>query len=184
MRRETEEVEDFLLHLEKERQVSPNTVSAYRRDLEAFAGFCDRHYGGDGSWDWDSVDRLGLRGTSYCANAINAAVALAALALARRERDARTGIESVSDVAIPTALPRAVTGTVLALSGFCTLGYEILWFRGLRYLVGASSYAFSIVLFTTAAGAGFGVLSLTVLTPARKREGSPAKAVSAAVASA
>lgn len=63
MRREkgetSPEVEDFLLHLEKERQVSPNTVSAYRRDLETFSAFCDRHHGG--AWDWDSVDRLGLR---------------------------------------------------------------------------------------------------------------------------
>jgi integrase/recombinase XerC len=53
-------VTDFLLHLEKERDQSPHTVKAYRRDLEAFVAFCDRHYGGD--WDWDRVDRMGLRG--------------------------------------------------------------------------------------------------------------------------
>jgi integrase/recombinase XerC len=35
-------------------------VKAYRRDLEAFTEFCDRHYGG--SWKWASVDRLGMRG--------------------------------------------------------------------------------------------------------------------------
>jgi integrase/recombinase XerC len=35
-------------------------VQAYRRDLEAFARFCDRHYAGD--WDWSRVDRVGLRG--------------------------------------------------------------------------------------------------------------------------
>jgi integrase/recombinase XerC len=54
------EVEDFLRYLADERQHSPNTVKAYRRDLEAFTGFCDRHYGGD--WDWARLDRLGLRG--------------------------------------------------------------------------------------------------------------------------
>jgi len=53
------EVSEFLTHLEKERGQSPHTVKAYARDLEAFTGFCDRHYG---SWSWGSVDRLGLRG--------------------------------------------------------------------------------------------------------------------------
>jgi integrase/recombinase XerC len=54
------EVAEFLTHLEKERGQSPHTVKAYRRDLEAFTEFCDRHYGG--RWKWASVDRLGMRG--------------------------------------------------------------------------------------------------------------------------
>ncbi|MDX2121711.1 MAG: tyrosine recombinase XerC [Gemmatimonadota bacterium] len=54
------EVHAFLEHLEKERQVSGHTVRAYRRDLEAFTAFLDRHYGGD--WDFGRVDRLGVRG--------------------------------------------------------------------------------------------------------------------------
>ena len=53
------EVTEYLLHLEKERDVSPHTVKAYARDLDAFTEFCDRHYG---DWDWKIVDRLGLRG--------------------------------------------------------------------------------------------------------------------------
>jgi integrase/recombinase XerC len=53
-------VEEYLTHLAKERDQSPHTVKAYRRDLGAFAGFCDRHYGG--AWRWETVDRLGLRG--------------------------------------------------------------------------------------------------------------------------
>jgi integrase/recombinase XerC len=55
-----DEVAEFLTHLEKERGQSPHTVKAYRRDLEAFTEFCDRHYGG--RWEWASVDRLGMRG--------------------------------------------------------------------------------------------------------------------------
>ena len=35
-------------------------MKAYGRDLGAFTDFCDRHYGG--RWDWETVDRLGLRG--------------------------------------------------------------------------------------------------------------------------
>ena len=54
------EVAEFLTYLDKQRGQSPNTVKAYGRDLEAFTGFCDRHYGG--SWTWTTVDRLGMRG--------------------------------------------------------------------------------------------------------------------------
>ncbi|TFG51020.1 MAG: hypothetical protein E4H38_02560, partial [Gemmatimonadales bacterium] len=54
------EVAEFLLHLEKERQVSANTVKAYRRDLEGFSEFMNRHTGGE--WTPASVDRLAVRG--------------------------------------------------------------------------------------------------------------------------
>lgn len=55
-------VEEFLRYGEGERGQSPHTLKAYRRDLEAFVAFADRYYGGEGSWDWTTVDRLGLRG--------------------------------------------------------------------------------------------------------------------------
>jgi integrase/recombinase XerC len=54
------ELRAFLTHLEKERQVSPNTVRAYSRDLEQFVAFLDRHTGG--SWTFATVDRIGIRG--------------------------------------------------------------------------------------------------------------------------
>jgi integrase/recombinase XerC len=53
------EVAEYLMHLEKERDVSPHTVKAYARDLGAFTEFCDRHYG---QWEWTTIDRMGLRG--------------------------------------------------------------------------------------------------------------------------
>jgi integrase/recombinase XerC len=56
------QVDEFLLHLEHEKQHSAHTVKAYRRDLEAFLDFCDRHYGGRDGWTWATLDRLGLRG--------------------------------------------------------------------------------------------------------------------------
>ena len=55
-------VEDFLTHLEKERDVSPNTVIAYRRDLEEFVAFLGGYFGvqrsgrGRGSIAWQSAD--------------------------------------------------------------------------------------------------------------------------------
>ena len=55
------EVTDFLTHLAKERDVSPNTVKAYRRDLEELCEFLASYYGTD-SWSWQGVDRLAMRG--------------------------------------------------------------------------------------------------------------------------
>jgi site-specific recombinase XerD len=55
------DVEEFLRHLAKERDVSPNTVVAYRRDLSDFVTFLNGYYGADG-WSWEGVDRLAMRG--------------------------------------------------------------------------------------------------------------------------
>lgn len=52
---------DFLTHLEKERDVSPHTVTAYRRDLHDFVEFLGQYHGGAG-WSWQTIDRLAMRG--------------------------------------------------------------------------------------------------------------------------
>jgi integrase/recombinase XerC len=57
----TDDVEDFLLHLEKEQNDSPNTLIAYRRDLHAFVEFLGSYYGTE-AWTWGGVDRLAIRG--------------------------------------------------------------------------------------------------------------------------
>ncbi|MEO5588695.1 MAG: tyrosine recombinase XerC [Gemmatimonadaceae bacterium] len=55
------EVEDFLVHLEKERDVSPHTLKAYRRDLDELLDYLAVYYG-DAAWSWQGIDRLALRG--------------------------------------------------------------------------------------------------------------------------
>jgi integrase/recombinase XerC len=57
------EVADFLDHLAKERDVSPNTVKAYARDLKEFAAFLDERDSprGADARDWGAVDRLAMR---------------------------------------------------------------------------------------------------------------------------
>jgi integrase/recombinase XerC len=52
---------DFLNHLAKERDVSPNTIKAYSRDLHAFVAFLSTYYG-TREWSWGGVDRLAIRG--------------------------------------------------------------------------------------------------------------------------
>ena len=53
------EVSEFLVFLAKERNDSPHTVRAYRRDLTLFQRFADGYFAAP--WDWAGVDRLALR---------------------------------------------------------------------------------------------------------------------------
>jgi integrase/recombinase XerC len=53
-------VAQFLEHLAKERDVSPNTIKAYGRDLAEFCTFLGPYLGTD-EWDWGKVDRLAMR---------------------------------------------------------------------------------------------------------------------------
>jgi integrase/recombinase XerC len=53
-------VAEFLGHLERERQLSPRTVRAYRDDLSELGEFLGRYYGDEG-WKWGDVDRLAIR---------------------------------------------------------------------------------------------------------------------------
>lgn len=55
------ELSDFLIHLEKERDVSPHTLKAYTRDLESFVAYLSSQRGAEG-FSWDGVDRLVMRG--------------------------------------------------------------------------------------------------------------------------
>jgi integrase/recombinase XerC len=55
------EVEEFLVHLAKERDVSPNTLKAYARDLRELSTFLAGFYGAR-AWSWQTVDRLAIRG--------------------------------------------------------------------------------------------------------------------------
>jgi integrase/recombinase XerC len=55
------DVDEYLRHLAKERDMSPNTVKAYHRDLRAFTAFLGGYYGID-AWSWEGVDRLAMRG--------------------------------------------------------------------------------------------------------------------------
>jgi integrase/recombinase XerC len=54
------DIEAFLTHLAKERDVSPNTLRAYRKDMSSLQAFLGTQFGG--TWTWDQVDRSLLRG--------------------------------------------------------------------------------------------------------------------------
>jgi integrase/recombinase XerC len=54
------DVAAFLRHLADERNLSPNTVAAYRRDLSDLSTFLADHLGSS-SWAWSAVDRSTVR---------------------------------------------------------------------------------------------------------------------------
>ena len=56
-----DDIAGFLTYLEKQRDVSPNTVKAYGRDLADFTAFLQAHYSRR-PWSWESIDRLTMRG--------------------------------------------------------------------------------------------------------------------------
>lgn len=55
------EIAEFLVHLEKERDLSPNTLVAYTRDLREFSSWLAQTYGING-WDWNELTRTSVRG--------------------------------------------------------------------------------------------------------------------------
>ena len=55
------ELAEYIEHLRSERDVSPNTLLAYERDLSELVTFFSAYYGGEG-WSWQGVDRLAIRG--------------------------------------------------------------------------------------------------------------------------
>lgn len=55
------EIGEFLVHLEKERGLSPNTLAAYTRDLREFSTWLAQMHGESG-WDWNELTRTSVRG--------------------------------------------------------------------------------------------------------------------------
>jgi spermidine synthase len=115
------------------------------------------------------LEPLGLQHTVTAANALNLAIGAAALVLARRESVAsNAGMPDPEP--IPTSLPGWIVGAVLFGSGFCTLAYEMVWFRALRYVVGNSTYALTVVLVVFLLGLGAGAVLLRPVLRRRAAE--------------
>lgn len=110
---------------------------------------------------------LGLTATLLAAMAVNVTIGLAAVALP--ERTFGRGEGGRAPEAIAPASASAVAGADrlgaashrlvlwgIGVSGFCALGYEILWTRMLTLVVGTSVYSFTIMLVAFLAGIALG----------------------------
>lgn len=96
---------------------------------------------------------------TYVAVAIDVAVVLASLALARfTSHVAPTAIEHDEDAPKPRLIPRGSEAIyiTIALSGATALAAEAVWTRMLSLLLGATTYTFSLILAAFLTGLGIG----------------------------
>lgn len=99
---------------------------------------------------------LGVRATVFSAAIVNVLVAGAAFLLSNRK--IRKPEVSVLSIGVGERLPRRriLVLIVMALSGFVTLSYEVLWSRILVFVMTNSVYAFAVMLTTFLCGIGIG----------------------------
>ncbi len=114
------------------------------------------------------IEHFGLRGTTWIAATVNFAVAAIAFLLSRGTAREAPQTDHAADESSVPAIPTPVVTLVLVcigVSGFSSLGYEVLWSRALvRYLYN-STYAFTTMLSTFLAGIAIGsVIYTTLLT--------------------
>jgi spermidine synthase len=110
------------------------------------------------------IELLGNRSSVHVAAGANLLCALGGIWLAR------TPLRPVEDVApnpaagnaaampesLRTKLPLPIIAAVLLVSGFATMAYEIFWFRAMKYVIGNSTYAMSLVLAVFLSGLALG----------------------------
>jgi spermidine synthase len=120
---------------------------------------------------------FGVNQSMSIAVAINVLVAIAALALALKRNEIGNKLSQVQehtqvrldseDTSGLTARHVMVILVLYGISGFCSLGYEVLWTRALMFKIGNDTYAFSLMLCTYLLGLALGSfifarISLTV----------------------
>jgi len=113
------------------------------------------------------VPHVGLRKSFLLAASVNALVGLGAIALSFATVPA--GSDAVAEASAaeePSALVRGLVLATFAISGFASLGLEIVWFRVLAISLGPSSYAFTLMLATVLAGIALGS---AIITPVMRR---------------
>lgn len=117
------------------------------------------------------IEHVGVTATNYLAAAVSLIIAAACLLLARGVPAVEPGGETPEPPATAEAGGaawldygegrRRIILAAVALIGFASLAYEVLWTRVIIYVVSASTEAFAIVLTTFLAGIGLGSLLVT-----------------------
>ena len=93
---------------------------------------------------------------TYVAVALNVFVALLALAIASRTKEA-VAVPEASAPTAPTLIPGArLVYMSIALSGLTALGAQVVWTRMLSLIFGATTYTFSLILAVFLTGLGIG----------------------------
>lgn len=105
-----------------------------------------------------AVPDFGLLTSSYAAAALNIVLALGALVLARRAPPAAISDAPEQGSAMGAYPQRAVRAALIgvALTGFTSMLLEVSWIRVLTLTLGASTYAFTLILTSFILGIGLG----------------------------
>ncbi len=120
---------------------------------------------------WVLIRFLGMRGATLAAAGANAAACLAALVAGWQARRAGAGEQPAAaerpaaptgpsgGAEAPGARPLALWMALYALSGFCALALEMLWFRYLDVAVRSTAFTFGTLLALYLLGCGVGSLA-------------------------
>jgi spermidine synthase len=120
---------------------------------------------------------IGMRSTLFLAACINVVIGIAALAV-----NMKPAFRSYSGLAAEAGSVRPESGTatsatafrtiavfILAVSGFTSLAYEVFWTRMLIFVIGNSTWSFTVVLTTFLAGMALGSLIVSGFIDGMKR---------------
>ncbi len=102
---------------------------------------------------------LGVTATVLVAAILSATVGVVSVLLQRRVTTtpgSTAGGEVARQDDVASDLAVRVTLVGIGISGFCALGYEVLWTRMLTLVVGTSVYSFTVMLVAFLAGLGLG----------------------------
>lgn len=104
------------------------------------------------------IRALGMTGSLLAAVGVNLGVGAAALLWGRSLGSVDQGQSgSTCEVPPPTVpAPKFLLWTILAGSGFLTMGYEVTWSRMLVFVFGSTTYAFTLILIVFLLGLSFG----------------------------
>jgi spermidine synthase len=124
------------------------------------------------------VKTFGVRESVYFSACINILVALCAFTLLWKpdslvERpgaggETAAGAKDLDGQSVVSVRGVLTVMILYGISGFCSLGYEVLWTRALMFKIGNDTYAFSLMLSTFLLGLGLGSFIFAKIKLSRK----------------
>jgi spermidine synthase len=110
------------------------------------------------------LQMLGVTATMLLASCLSTAVGVTSILLQRRSGAPVTRRHGPEDPRPVSDMAVRLTVLGIGLSGFCSLGYEVLWTRMLTFVAGTSVYSFTIMLGAFLAGIALGSHSFGVIS--------------------
>jgi spermidine synthase len=114
---------------------------------------------------------IGVRATNFAAVGINVALAVAILALSRSAGAPPAAATPTATPTPPSSTPGALILVAFAISGACSMAYEVVWSRALAMAIGSSLQSFALILVTFLIGIAGGSATVSHLLAAGASRG-------------